>query len=362
MKFTYIDPRGPSTLGDLSPCSGSRAIPTVATRLSARDHVGAIAVRLGIGRDRYRVVPGLYAVGSPDSESPVLVSANYKLSFDCLRKELCGLDLWILVLDTKGVNVWCSAGKGTFGNPELDRQIKRTRLGGVVRHRNLIVPQLSATGICAPAFRRDTGWTVHFGPVRANDIPAYLLAGMQKNEAMRRIEFPLAERLKLVPLEIVRPLPRFTLLLIAWILVPFVGKFVGTAPHQGFSEVALGAINAGLGAWLPVLGAVFIGSGFVPALLPWIPCRAFYLKGALAGLVFAIAWVTTRKTGSLESIALFLALPAISAWFALNFTGSSTYTSLAGVKAEIAVSRIPILTAIALGLGLQTILLFSSAA
>ena len=68
---------------------------------------------------RYKVDPGLYAVGRPTVESPVLVSANYKLSFDRLRSQLTGLDAWMLVLDTHGVNVWCSAGKGTFGTDEI---------------------------------------------------------------------------------------------------------------------------------------------------------------------------------------------------------------------------------------------------
>ena len=76
----------------------------------------------------YTVEPGLYAVGKPDERSPVLVTANYKLSFDKLRNELTGRNVWILVLDTKGINVWCSAGKGTFGTMELVGRIESTGL------------------------------------------------------------------------------------------------------------------------------------------------------------------------------------------------------------------------------------------
>ncbi|HQL32652.1 MAG TPA: hypothetical protein PK969_05305, partial [Treponemataceae bacterium] len=68
-------------------------------------------LRLGIGRNKASVTPGLYFIGSPGAASPVLVSANYRLSFDALRKELSGIDAWILVVDTRGVNVWCAAGK-----------------------------------------------------------------------------------------------------------------------------------------------------------------------------------------------------------------------------------------------------------
>ena len=100
-------------------------------------------MRWGIGRMLYRVEPGLYAVGRPDPQSPVLVSANYKLSFDRLRRQLGGWDAWILVLDTKGVNVWCAAGKGTFGTDELVGRVESCRLAEVVAHRRLIVPQLA---------------------------------------------------------------------------------------------------------------------------------------------------------------------------------------------------------------------------
>ena len=63
---------------------------------------------------RFAVDPGLYALRNPGEQAPVLVTANYKMSFDRLRQALPGRDAWILVLDTNGINVWCAAGKGTF--------------------------------------------------------------------------------------------------------------------------------------------------------------------------------------------------------------------------------------------------------
>ena len=91
--------------------------------------------------------PGLYALGAPAPDSPVFVSANYTLSFDALRSALRGIDGYLLVLDTKGINVWCAAGKGTFGTDELVARIEATRLAEVVRHRRLILPQLGAPGV-----------------------------------------------------------------------------------------------------------------------------------------------------------------------------------------------------------------------
>ena len=95
-------------------------------------------MRWGIGRNHYQVTPGLYASGTPDADSPLLVSANYKLSFDCLRAALNGESAWLLVIDTKGINVWCAAGKGTFGTDEIVHRCQATRVSELVSHRQLI--------------------------------------------------------------------------------------------------------------------------------------------------------------------------------------------------------------------------------
>ena len=179
-------------------------VPQLHTVLSAADYLGACRMRLGIGRMRYRVSPGLYAVGRPTAESPVLVTANYKLTLDHLRSKLGGLNVWILVLDTKGVNVWCAAGKGTFGTDEIVRQVAATRLAEIVSHRQLVVPQLGAPGIAAHQVKNRCGFRVIYGPVLARDIPAFLAAGMQATPAMRKVDFPLGLRLAVVPIEVTR--------------------------------------------------------------------------------------------------------------------------------------------------------------
>ena len=108
-------------------------IRALSTAITWRDVLGGWGVRWGFRRMRYLVAPGLYRIGQPEADSPVLVTANYKLTVDTVRHSLTGLNVWLLVLDTKGVNVWCAAGKGTFGTEELIRRIQGTRLAGVVR-------------------------------------------------------------------------------------------------------------------------------------------------------------------------------------------------------------------------------------
>lgn len=96
-------------------------------------------------------------MGAASADSPVLVTANYKLTFDTLRRELAGVDVWVLVLDTRGVNVWCAAGKNLFSHDELALRVQRTGLERVVRHRRLILPQLAATGVSARQVKKKYG-------------------------------------------------------------------------------------------------------------------------------------------------------------------------------------------------------------
>jgi len=298
-------------------------IPTVSTRLGMADRFGRWRVRWAIGRSRYRVPPGLYKVGAPEPSSPVLVSANYKLSFDALRSELQGIDAWILVLDTMGVNVWCAAGKGTFGTDELVRQVEVTGLAEVVSHRKLVVPQLGAPGIAAHEVKRICGFKVVYGPVRASDIPAFIESGMRATDEMRRVTFTLGERVEMVGVEVVGALK--------WI-VPIVVIMVLLA---GGGSV-LDRVNAGLLTALPILAGLLAGVVLVPALLPWIPGRAFSLKGAIVGAVSvgAALALTPGAHSASVSVQLFLVGTAVASFFAMQFTGATTFTSPSGVGWE----------------------------
>lgn len=146
-----------------------------------------------------KVNPGLYAVGHPDAESPVLVTGNFDLTVRRLVRALDGkVDVWLLVADSAGINVWCGAGGGYFTADKVIAAVKASRLAEVVRHRALILPQLCANGVDGWRIRRELGWGVHWGPVRAEDVPAYLSAGRKKTDAMRWVRFPLKDRLEMV--------------------------------------------------------------------------------------------------------------------------------------------------------------------
>jgi len=302
-------------------------VPRVHSRIGRCDLLGRWRVRWGIGRDHYRVAPGLYALGSPDGNAPVLVTANYKLTFDVVRRDAAGLDAWILVLDTQGINVWCAAGEGTFGTEEVIRRVTEARLSEIVSHRRLILPQLGAPGVAAHEVRKGCGFSVVYGPVRARDVRSFLEAGMKASPAMRRVVFPTMDRLVLTPVEITGLLRPAGWAAAVLFLLAGVGPGVfslGAAWERGFAAVA--ALAAG----------ILAGAVVTPVLLPWLPGRAFSVKGGLAGGVLAACAVMWQR-GALHTpaaMALLLAMTAVSSFVAMNFTGATPFTSPSGVEKE----------------------------
>lgn len=298
----------------------------ISAELTFNDTLGAWKARWGINRMDYKVEPGLYQLGTPDAQAPVFVTANYKMSFDRLRKELKGMDAWILVLDTKGINVWCAAGKGTFGTQELLNRIASVGLDQFVSHREIIVPQLGAVGISAHTVSKLSGFKVIYGPVRAEDIKEFFRLGKQATPEMRKVFFSLYDRLVLTPVELT-------------------GTFKPSLMIFGilFLLNILGLGSFGLVDFYAYAGAVLTGCVLTPLLLPLIPGRAFALKGWVLGFIWAAAvnmlngWhigASFPQYGLLKALAYFFILPAIAAYLAMNFTGSSTFTSYSGVLKE----------------------------
>ena len=208
----------------------------------------------------------------------------------------------------------------------------------VVRHRKLILPQLGAPGVAAHLVKKQTGFLVEYGPVRAEDLPGYLRTHSATPE-MRRVEFPLCDRLVLIPVDVVRMLP--------WMLLT-------------------GLVGYLLGGWLSALAAVTVflaGLVLFPILLPWIPTHDFSSKGFLLGLLAALPFALIALLGNpgmawwrqvLSVLQYVLIMPAGVAYITLNFTGATTFTSRSGVRREIA-TYIPVMAWMA-GIGIAAAL------
>ncbi len=308
--------------------SGQDSFPRVATRLTWADTLGRWKVRWALGRDRYTVQPGLYAVGEADSDSLVFVTANYKMSFDCLRSALHNRNAWILVLDTAGINVWCAAGKRTFGTDNLVDSVANINLAERVNHRKLILPQLGASGISAHIVSQRTGFKIVYGPVRSVDLPAFLDSSMKATPQMRKVEFGMLDRLRLTPVELAISIKYILFAMLVALVASGVSR-TGYDLHAAPSR-ALPALTILLSSWLA-------GAFFGPVLLPFFPVRSFAAKGAIAGLLaFALAAGVgiTQKMTSIETCAWAAIAISIASFLTMNFTGASTFTSPSGVRKE----------------------------
>ena len=288
-------------------------------QIRLKDTLDHLQARWGIHRMKHKVEPGLYKLGNPGPESPVFVTANYSLSFDAVRSSLKDIDGYILVLNTFGINVWCAAGKGTFGTEELVRKIEETNLAEIISHKNLILPQLGAPGVSAHEVKEKTGFHIKYGPVRAGDIPEYMSTKKVSAEA-RRVNFTLRDRLTLVPVELVQVI--LPMLILSVVLFFTVGLFPALA----------------------LLGSVIAGTALFPAMLPWLPTKNFSTKGFILGGIVASGFGLAHMLGNLHqplvyilvsTLAYVITLPPVTAFLSLNFTGATTFTSRSGVRKEI---------------------------
>lgn len=140
---------------------------------------------------------GLIRLGNPDRNSPVLLTCNYLLTVARVKRSLAGVNAFLLVANSKGINVWCAATGGLLTGHEVVSALKTTGIEQLVDHRDVILPQLAATGVETKMVKARSGWKISWGPVYARDIPAFLRSGCWKTPAMRQVEFPWEQRLEM---------------------------------------------------------------------------------------------------------------------------------------------------------------------
>lgn len=149
-----------------------------------------------------RVLPfpcktGLIKIGNPDRNSPVFLTCNYHLTVERVKRAIRGLDAYLLVANSKGDNVWCSATGGHFTNHNVISVLKTSGIEELVNHRNVVLPQLAATGIEGKIIQKKAGWKVIWGPVYAKDIPLFVEKNFKKSPKMSLVEFPFEQRIEM---------------------------------------------------------------------------------------------------------------------------------------------------------------------
>ncbi|MFN2197087.1 MAG: corrinoid protein-associated methyltransferase CpaM [Anaerolineales bacterium] len=247
-----------------------------------------------------KVAPGLYQVGHPDADSAVLVTGNFDLTVRRLLKAIDHkVNVWLLVADSAGINVWCAAGGGYFTAEKVIAAVKSSHVEQIVRHHALILPQLCANGVDGWRVRQETGWGVHWGPARAADLPAYLAGRRKKTDAMRWVRFPLKDRLEMVTVT----LGFYALLILVPVFIFWRDLF-----------------------W-PVTISLLGLSYFYAAVLPWLPGRdGLYKSIPLAVLALAGLFVYSSLRAPLTPLQLFhwsVGLIGLSVFTAAEMQGMS---------------------------------------
>jgi NAD-dependent dihydropyrimidine dehydrogenase PreA subunit len=149
-----------------------------------------------------RVLPfpcrtGVVTIGTPGPSSPVFLTGNFRLTVERVRTALEGIDAYLLVANSHGVNVWCSATGGLLSNHDVISVLKTSGIEDVAHHRQVVLPQLAAAGVEGEIIRKKTGWKVVWGPVYAKSIRAFLCSGLVKTAEMRTVSFPWPQRLEM---------------------------------------------------------------------------------------------------------------------------------------------------------------------
>jgi ferredoxin len=149
-----------------------------------------------------RVIPipcktGMIKIGNPSRTSPVFLTCNYHLTVERLKKALHGFDCYILIANSNGHNVWCGATGGHFTNHDVISVLKTSGIEKLVVRKDVILPQLAATGIETKYIEKKTGWRAIWGPVYAKDIRMFIENNLKKTIQMREVKFSVIQRMEM---------------------------------------------------------------------------------------------------------------------------------------------------------------------
>jgi len=118
------------------------------------------------------VEPGLKTFGNPDSNSPVLYTTNFALTYFTVREDFKDLDCYLLVIDTEGISVESAVAGAKLTADKVAEAIKETGIEKMVDHRKLVSPGLAAR--ISGETEEASGWEVLVGPRDSAGIKAFL--------------------------------------------------------------------------------------------------------------------------------------------------------------------------------------------
>jgi len=136
--------------------------------------------RLNIYTDPQRplaTTQGIYEIGNPDENSPVLVTTNFSLTYFIVSGEIesSKVPSYLLVMDTEGLSVMTAWAAGKFVADLIGPFVKKSGIEDKVKHRKLVIPGYAAAE-SGGLEEELPGWEIMIGPRDGSLIPAYLKA------------------------------------------------------------------------------------------------------------------------------------------------------------------------------------------
>ncbi|MBW2457363.1 MAG: hypothetical protein JRI68_22840, partial [Deltaproteobacteria bacterium] len=264
---------------------------------------------------------GLYYLGSQyDRDAPLLVTANYHLSVFLVARRARRFGARLLVVDSDGINVWCSAGKGRFSNAAIVEQLVRydRDLLTTGKWLTLILPKFGFSGVDLRALRDERIRPV-IGPLYAKDLDAYLAGGPPfKDRDADRVHFGLQMRL------------------FSWL--PGLFQFLLYSGAIATLWIAVARPANPTGPLAVVVLTAVVATAY-PVLFPWLPGSRFAVKGLWLGALFTVLLGALYGSGVLtlsQLVAASLFALAMSLFMGLSYTGNSAVSNYTRVRQETA--------------------------
>jgi acetyl-CoA decarbonylase/synthase complex subunit gamma len=137
-----------------------------------------LLARMNIYTDPQRPMatsPGIYEIGGPNEDSPVLVSCNFSLTYFIVSGEIesSRIPAWLVIVDTEGLSVLTAWAAGKFVGDAVGIALKKFGIADKVRHKKVVIPGYAAA-ISGDLEEELGDWEVLVGPRESAHIPAYL--------------------------------------------------------------------------------------------------------------------------------------------------------------------------------------------
>jgi acetyl-CoA decarbonylase/synthase complex subunit gamma len=137
-----------------------------------------LVLRMNLFTDPQRplaTTEGIYEIGGPDENSPVVLTSNFSLTYFIVSGEIenSRIPSYLLVKDTEGLSVMTAWAAGKFGADTIGPFVKKCGIVDKIKHRKLIIPGYIA--VESGGLEDELpGWDIQVGPREGAHIPAYL--------------------------------------------------------------------------------------------------------------------------------------------------------------------------------------------